>query len=173
MIWHGSHLSAYSDIQEWTKLTSLSMRKWYMEIWCEGFNNSYTMPHPPTHTHTHTHTPDWVSPYLSKKIYMVPGAWCILNRNYYNKNTMKIKTPYWWVSQMIRVYIFIINTFMSYQLIHTCDNLMMAMREIWCSDEGDQGLNEGDFSKLQKGVLKRLFKSLTPSFLWIIRYTMI
>ena len=29
---------------------------------------------------------------------------------------------------------------------------MMAMREIWCSDEGDQGLNEGDFSKLQKGV---------------------
>ena len=33
---------------------------------------------------------------------------------------------------------------------------MMAMREIWCSDEGDQGLNEGDFSKLQKGVLKWL-----------------
>ena len=63
-MWHGSHLSAYSDIQEWTKLTSLSMRKWYMEIRCEGFNNSYTM----------SSTPDWVSPYLSKEIYMVPGA---------------------------------------------------------------------------------------------------
>ena len=36
---------------------------------------------------------------------------------------------------------------------HTCDNLMMAMREICCSDEGDQGLNEGDSLKLQKGVL--------------------
>ena len=46
--------------------------------------------------------------------------------------------------------------------IHTCDNLMMAMREIWCSDEGDQGLNEGDFSKLQKGVLKRTIEVFNP-----------
>ena len=29
------------------------------------------------------------------------------------------------------------------------------MREIYCSDEGDQGLNEGDSSKLQKCVLYR------------------
>ena len=42
---------------------------------------------------------------------------------------------------------------------------MMAMREIWCSDEGDQGLSEGDFSKLQKGVLNDLLKSLTPFIL--------
>ena len=34
---------------------------------------------------------------------------------------------------------------------HTCDKLMMAMREICCSDEGDQGLNEGESLKLQKG----------------------
>ena len=39
---------------------------------------------------------------------------------------------------------------------------MMAMMEIWCSDEGDQGLNEGDFSKLQKGVLKRLIEVFNP-----------
>ena len=39
---------------------------------------------------------------------------------------------------------------------------MMAMREIWCSDEGDQGLNEGDFSKLQKGVFKQLIKVFNP-----------
>ena len=46
--------------------------------------------------------------------------------------------------------------------MHTCDNLIMAMREILCSDEGDQGLNEGDFSKLQKGVLKRLIEVFNP-----------
>ena len=28
-----------------------------------------------------------------------------------------------------------------YSIKHTCDNLMMAMTEICCSDEGDQGLN--------------------------------
>ena len=28
---------------------------------------------------------------------------------------------------------------------HTCDNFMMTMREICFSDEGDWGLNEGDF----------------------------
>ena len=39
---------------------------------------------------------------------------------------------------------------------------MMTMREIWCSDEGDQGLNEGDFWKLQKGVLKRLIEVFNP-----------
>ena len=39
---------------------------------------------------------------------------------------------------------------------------MMDMREIWCSDEGDQGLNEGDFLKLQKGVLKRLIEVFNP-----------
>ena len=38
----------------------------------------------------------------------------------------------------------------------------MAMREIWCPDEGDQGLNEGDFSKLQKGVLKQLIEVFNP-----------
>ena len=30
-------------------------------------------------------------------------------------------------------------------LQHTCDNFMMTMREIFFSDEGDWGLNEGDF----------------------------
>ena len=35
---------------------------------------------------------------------------------------------------------------------HTCDNLMMAMREICSSDEGDQGLYERDSFKLQIGV---------------------
>ena len=44
---------------------------------------------------------------------------------------------------------------------HTCDNLMMAMREIRCSDEGDQGLNEGDFSKYRKVYLNDLLMSLT------------
>ena len=58
-------------------------------------------------------------------------------------------------------------------MFHTCDNLMMAIREICCSDEGDQGLNEGDSSKLQKGVLNDLLKSLTPSFWLIILYTLI
>ena len=33
---------------------------------------------------------------------------------------------------------------------------MMAMREICCTNEGDQGLNEGDSSKSQKGVLQLL-----------------
>ena len=47
--------------------------------------------------------------------------------------------------------------------LHKCDNLMMAMREIWCSDEGDQGLNEGDFSKLQKGVQWFYLAILTPN----------
>ena len=28
---------------------------------------------------------------------------------------------------------------------HTCDNFMMTMREISFLDEGDKGLNEGDF----------------------------
>ena len=54
---------------------------------------------------------------------------------------------------------------------HTCDNLMMAMREIWCSDEGDQGLNEGDFSKLQKGVLKRLIDVFNPLHSGGLSYT--
>ena len=42
----------------------------------------------------------------------------------------------------------------------------MAMREICCSDEGDQGLNEGDSSKLQKDLyFNDLLKSLTPFIL--------
>ena len=48
---------------------------------------------------------------------------------------------------------------------------MMAMREIWCSDEGDQGLNEGDFSKLQKGVLKRLIEVFNPLHSGWLYYT--
>ena len=55
--------------------------------------------------------------------------------------------------------------------LHTCDNLMMAMREIWCSDEGDQGLNEGDFSKLQKGVLNRLIEVFNPLHSGGLSYT--
>ena len=30
-------------------------------------------------------------------------------------------------------------------ILHTCDNFMMTMREICFLDEGDWGLNEGDF----------------------------
>ena len=55
--------------------------------------------------------------------------------------------------------------------MHTCDNLTMAMREISCSDEGDQGLNEGDFSKLQKGVLKRLIEAFNPLHSGGLSYT--
>ena len=39
----------------------------------------------------------------------------------------------------------ILNSFE--QIQHTCDNFMMTMREICFSDEGDWGLNEGDFLK--------------------------
>ena len=49
--------------------------------------------------------------------------------------------------------------------MHTCDNLMMAMREICCSDEGDQGLNEGDFRSYKKVYCNDLSKSLTPFIL--------
>ena len=35
-------------------------------------------------------------------------------------------------------------SFHTFHILHTCDNLMMAMREICYADEGDQGLNEGD-----------------------------
>ena len=36
---------------------------------------------------------------------------------------------------------------------YMCDNLMMVIREICCTDEGDQGLSDGDSLKSQKGVL--------------------
>ena len=48
---------------------------------------------------------------------------------------------------------------------------MMAMREIWCWDEGDQGLNEGDFSKLQKGELKQLIEVFNPLHSGGLSYT--
>ena len=42
---------------------------------------------------------------------------------------------------------------------------MLAMREICCTDEGDQGLNEGDSSIHRKVHYNNLLKSLTPFIL--------
>ena len=38
-----------------------------------------------------------------------------------------------------------VHPLLIYKQKHTCDNFMMTMREICFSDEGDWGLNEGDF----------------------------
>ena len=37
-------------------------------------------------------------------------------------------------------------------LKHTCDNLMMAMREICCTDEGDQGLKKACNQEIFKAI---------------------